>query len=150
MTAIAHTLISLPFGLYLEHPIIIFFVALLFHVFADTLLHWNIFPWQFKKHFHLLAVVDVLTAFLLSWLTLGSDIWSIPIWAAIIGGNIADAATVLWEALPSRTQDKFPWLKAPFHVHSMLQLETTSLSRGLIWQITLVAASLGALWLYYN
>ncbi len=150
MTAIAHTLMSLPFGLYLESPVIIFLTALVFHLFADTLLHWNIFPFQFKRYFHLLALIDVTTAFGLSWLILGSDIWSIAVWAAIIGGNIADAGSVLWETAKPRLQDKLAWARPAFHVHTMLQLETVSLSRGLIWQAVLVAISLASVWFYYN
>ncbi len=146
MTAIAHTLISLPFGVYLANPLIIFLAALATHLLLDTLLHWNIYPAVFGRAFHLLAIADAGSALLISWLVLGDRLFTPPVLAAIIGGNIVDAIHVLWDMVSPRVRTKyFSWIEVPFRFHTNLQLETVSFARGIVWQVVLVFVALVAI-----
>ncbi len=139
MLAISHTLISLPFGLYLENPLLIFITAFIFHLFADTFLHWNIYPEQFKRYPYGLVALDVLGGLFMSRLLVGEAVFTLPVLLAIAGGNAPDVIQALWDMIPPKTRNSyFAWAMPFFHFHDHLQLETTHVGRGLVWQIVFV------------
>src|SRR5687768_14771650 len=110
MLSLSHTLISLPFAYYLDNPILIFIAAFIFHLFADTLLHWNLFPAQSKKFFYPLVAVEILAGLLLTWLLVGEDILTLPVLAAVAGGNAPDVIHQLWFLLtPEQHRRYFGW-----------------------------------------
>jgi hypothetical protein len=143
MLAITHTLISLPFAVYLHNPILIFLAAFAWHLFADTLLHWNFYPEVFKKYFFPAAIGDALVSLVIAYLVLGNDLFTIPYLAAIAGGNMPDVLHSFWEMMGAKRQEQyFSWAKPWFHFHDSLQLETPSIVRGLIAQVILIAVAL--------
>jgi len=150
MTAVAHTLISLPFGVYLQSPVIIFLVTFSVHLLLDTLLHWNLYPHVLGRAFRPLAVLDGLTALLISWLLLGNDFFTLPVLTAIVGGNLPDVMHLSWDMLREETRRKyFSFLIPAFTFHSNLQLETSSFWRGIVWQGILSLAAVIAIINYY-
>ena len=143
MLSVAHTLISLPFGVYLENPIFIFLAAATFHFFCDTLLHWNIYPDEMKKYPVVAVASDVIGGVVVAWLLVGSSLFTLPILAAIAGGNAPDVLHGLWELLSKRQQKTAPqWVQKTFAWHDGLQLETKNVAAGLVSQITLVIVAL--------
>lgn len=142
MLALVHTLISLPFGVYLQNPLLILLSTFVFHLFADTLLHWNVYPDQFKKWFYPLAALDVISGVALAWFVMGDRFFTAPILLAILGGNLPDILQGFWDLTPKRIQQKISFLKPAFHFHDRLQLETKSISRGIVWQIVLVSIAI--------
>jgi len=144
MLSIAHTLASLPFGVYLQNPLLILILTFAFHLFLDTLLHWNIYPRDFKRYPFLLVALDVGGGLLVAWLLLGTDIFlSAPIIAAIIGGNLPDVLHAFWEFLSPSQQTRLPKLiQGFFHFHHDLQRETNDIARGLVSQVIIVALSI--------
>ncbi|MBI3273953.1 MAG: hypothetical protein HYZ69_02310 [Candidatus Colwellbacteria bacterium] len=140
MLSFTHTLISLPFAVYLNNPVLIFLAAFVFHFFADTLLHWNIYPPQFKRYPFVLVAIEIGAGLIAAWLLTGEQFFTIPMWAAIIGGNLPDVIQGLWDFTPKKYQDKqLGWLKPVFVWHDKLQLETPSVAWGLLSQIILIA-----------
>ncbi len=143
MLSLAHTLISLPVGVYLHNPLIIFVSAFLLHLLMDTFKHWNIYPWQFKQYPYILVAMDILVGLMTAWFLLGNRLFTIPLLAAIAGGNAPDILHGLWDMLEEKTQNTyFAWLKPFFSFHDNLQLETTNVGKGLIWQIIWITVSL--------
>lgn len=143
MLSATHTLISLPFAVYLQNPVVIFLAAFVFHLFADTLLHWNIFPFQFKKYPFAWVALDIASGLVAAFLLTGQQFFTIPIWAAIIGGNLPDVWHGLWEYIHDHHKDKYFWYLKPFFTwHDNLQLETLSPALGLISQALLIAATI--------
>lgn len=143
MTAIAHTLISLPFAFYLENPLIIFLAAAVMHLLLDTLLHWNFYPSVWGRAFYLMAVFDVATALFLAWFFTGDALFTLPVLAAIAGGNAPDIAHFSWEILNKKTgKTNLPKLKRAFKFHENLQLETKSFELGIIWQVILIVVAI--------
>lgn len=148
MLSLAHTLISLPFAYYLENPFLIFIAAFVFHLFADTLLHWNLFPEQSKQLFYPLVAVEVLGGIVATWLLVGSDILTMPVLVAIAGGNAPDVIHQFWDFLtPKQRQRYFAWIMPAFKFHSDLQSETLSFSKGVVSQVILVAIAAVLVWL---
>ena len=145
MLSIAHTLISLPYAFWLEHPLAIFLAAMATHFLADTLLHWNIYP-DPKRPYPVLAVAsDVLGGVAVAWLLLGDAFLTLPVLVAIAGGNAPDVLHGLWELLPAKQRRQGPrWFKASFDWHDKLQVETTNVAAGLVSQVIAVGL---ALWL---
>lgn len=141
MLSLTHTLISLPFASYLDAPVLIFMSAFVFHFFADTLLHWNIYPDHFKRYPYGLIALDVAAGVVLSWLWLGSAVLSVPVVAAIAGGNAPDILQALWDKLPlSIRTNRFALpISRAARFHDRLQRETTNKLHGLAWQIVLIA-----------
>lgn len=134
---------SLPFAFLMDNPWLIFLNAFLFHVLADTLLHWNIYPWKFKRYPVLLVGLDVGSGLAASWYLMGDAVFSWPVLAAITGGNAADVIHGLWELTPAGKQRKFfPFMRLFFIWHDSLQLETRHVVPGLLWQTILVTISL--------
>lgn len=138
MLSLAHTLISLPFGVYLNSPIAIFASAFIFHLLADTLLHWNVYPEQTGRMFYPLAALDVIGGVVVAWLILQGTFFTAPILLAVLAGNLPDILQGLWDLLPKHSQRTLRFLKPAFTFHDKLQLETTRIGKGLIWQAVLV------------
>lgn len=142
MLSFSHTLISLPFAYVGNNPVLIFLAAFVFHLFADTLLHWNIFPHHFKRYPYAWVALDILGGVLASWFVTGDQFFTIPVWAAIIGGNLPDVWHGLWEFIHDHHKDKYFWYLKPFFVwHDKLQLETLNPLLGLASQIILIVVS---------
>lgn len=134
--SLTHTLISLPFAFYLENPLLIFLAAFVMHLLADTFLHWNIYPYRFKRYPYELVALDVAGGVVLAWLLTGEQLFTLPVLLAIAGGNAPDILHGVWEVAGKNIQDRyFNWAKPLFRFHDHLQLETTSVPRGLAWQV---------------
>jgi hypothetical protein len=143
MLSAAHTLISLPFGIWLDNGSLIFLAAFVSHFLSDSLTHWNVYPAQWKKKFYAAATVDVVMGLVLAWFFLGERFFTLPIWLAIAGGNMPDILQESWHLVSPRNQQRyFAWAKPFFRIHEKLQKETVSVSHGLIWQVILVLAAL--------
>ncbi len=139
MLSLSHTLISLPFAYYLDNPILIFAATFIFHLFADTLLHWNLFPAQSKQFFYPLVAVEVLGGLLLTWLLVGEDLLAVPVLAAIAGGNAPDVLHQLWDFLSLKQKKHwFSWAMPAFRFHDHLQLETARIGKGMVSQVILI------------
>lgn len=135
MLSLVHSIISLPLAAYLNNWLLIFIAAILLHLLADTALHWNIMPNQFK-HFPLgLVFLDVIAGVTIAWLLVGKNLLTPPYLAAIAGGNIMDVLHALWNFAPAKRQ-KLPFvLQRLFMFHHKIQLETLNIPRGLIIQL---------------
>ncbi|MAF80788.1 hypothetical protein CL628_02120 [bacterium] len=143
MLSIIHTFISLPFSIVLENPVLIFISAAVFHLFADSLLHWNIYPHEMKRFPALLIALDVVGGLAVAIVVFGSTAFTLPILVAIAGGNFPDALHTSWDLLPKRTTRRAPrWVKSAFAFHNGLQHETYDVARGLVWQIVLAVIAL--------
>lgn len=138
MLSLTHTLISLPFGVYLNNPLAIFAAAFVFHLLADTLLHWNIYPEQTGRFFYPLAALDVVGGLIVAWLVMGNQFVSAPILLAILAGNLPDILQGLWDLTGPKMQRALRWLKPAFDFHDRLQLETISMLKGVVWQAILI------------
>lgn len=128
----------------MENPVLIFIAAIIFHFFADTLLHWNIYPWKYKKYpFHYVAL-DVFGGAIAAYIIMGqASFFTIPVWAAIIGGNMPDVLHGLWEFTHNQHKEKYLSKFKKFFVwHDHLQLETLNITHGLIAQAILITVSL--------
>lgn len=139
MLSLAHTLISLPLGIYFQNPLLIFITAVLLHFVCDMILHWNIYLHHYKKFPYIQVALDVIAGPLIAYLFIGQDLFTIPVLAAIAGGNTPDIIHTLWEMSKKR---RWPWLKPFFHWHHNIQVETNDLLIGLTPQLTLAALSL--------
>lgn len=143
MLALTHTLVSLPFGVYLENPLLIFSSAFVWHLVCDTFLHWNIYPDNFKKFPTLLIALDVGGGILIAWLITGPSFFTVPILVAILGGNMPDIVQGIWEVLLTEKQrQRLSRINLFFRFHYDLQYETTNVANGLLAQIILIATSL--------
>jgi len=139
MLAFAHTIISLPFGVYLNNPLLILGSTFLMHLFCDTLLHWNIYPTNFKRFPFYLVAIDLFGGFGIAWFLTGSQFLTYPILLAILGGNLPDIIQGTWEVfLSDKQRQQLHRFRHFFVFHDHLQYETASISKGLILQITLV------------
>lgn len=143
MLSAAHTLISLPFAVYMDNPILIFLAAWVFHLVADTCLHWNIFPYKFNRYPYDLVAIDIATGVIVAYFLLPESFLTLPVWAAIAGGNGPDVLHGLWDMLSKKTKDKiFFWAKPWFRFHDKLQFETNHIGHGLVSQLTLIALAI--------
>ena len=144
MLSLTHTIVSLPFGVYLQNPALIFTTAFLFHLLTDSLLHWNIYPKQYPHFPYKLVTLDVISGLIAAWLLLGNNIFTPAIVAAITGGNAPDVLHSLW-LLRSKTNPPplwLTWVKPFFTFHHKIQRETDNVIRGLVFQIILAALAL--------
>ena len=127
----------------MENPWLILAATTVFHFFADTLLHWNIYPSKFKRYPFALVALDIASGLGLAWFLTGDQFLTIPIWAAIIGGNLPDIVQALWDFLDKRIKDTyFAAIQPIFSWHDRLQLETSSPMVGLISQGILIAIAI--------
>lgn len=142
MLSLAHTLISLPLGIYLNNPLIIFVAAFALHLLCDMIIHWNICPEYYPSFPYKQVATDVLTGPLVAYLMLGQELLSIPVLAAIIGGNMPDIIQGIWTLLKQVDRQRYVhWLNPFFHWHHRIQVETNDLLLGLTPQLVLVAFS---------
>lgn len=140
MLSVFHTIISLPFGVYMGSPLLAFLAAFAMHLLSDTFLHWNIFPWRFKRYPYELVALDVFGGVFVSWMLLGQEIINPLVIAAIAGGNMPDILHGLWDMIGKENQRKYFGFAAPaFAFHDRLQLETLDVAQGLVWQCILGA-----------
>lgn len=138
MLSAAHTIISLPFGLAFANPLLAFISALLMHLVCDMLLHWNIYPQNYKKYPFILVGIDVAVGLIISYFLLGNGVFTVPIMAAIAGGNAADVAHALWKfLLPQKRKDAPGGVQAIFYFHEKIQWETESPLLGGLSQVIL-------------
>lgn len=143
MLSAAHTIISLPFGLLFTNPLMAFGGALLMHLFSDTLLHWNIYPHQYKKYPVFLVSIDILSGLIASYAILNTTALSIPVLAAIAGGNAPDVAHALWSFTSSTTKKHAPmWMRSVFQFHEDIQRETQSPLAGGLSQVILCSIAI--------
>lgn len=143
MLSATHTLISLPFGFYLDHPLIIYISAILLHFIADSFLHWNIFPFQFSRYPYALVAIDVFSGLVLAWIFTGERFMTIQITAAIAGGNTPDVLQELWHKVSPELKRRFPgWIFRLARFHEHIQLETLNVGKGLTWQVIFVVITI--------
>lgn len=157
MLAITHTLVSVPIGIYVHQPVYAFALSLIAHLFADTLLHWNIYVDRHRWPYAWAALDVAAGLAAASWIA-PDRFLTPPMLAAIVGGNLPD----LWAngiAVVRRLQTRFmpraaagrPVTllgrihQAVLDFHDRLQYETTSPTRGLVWQLVLSVFSLALL-----
>lgn len=133
MLAVTHTLTSAALGVSVANAPLAFGLAFLFHLFADTLLHWNIYVDRHRWPYFWTAV-DVVGGVAVAAVLLGRDILSLPVLAAIIGGNLPDIIAGVF--------DLAHWRHGPFlRFHDGLQLETANPWKGLVWQGALIVVA---------
>lgn len=149
MLSFTHTLISLPFAVYLQNPVLIFLSAFAFHLFADTLPHWNLYPEQLKRYFIPLVPFDIASGLFAAFLLFGSDVISLPVLTAIAGGNMPDILQGFWELTPRRLKNgPLRSLQPLATFHERLQSETYSVTRGVVSQIILAILALALIFIY--
>lgn len=142
MLSLSHTLISLPLALLFDNIVIIFLAALIWHIFCDTLLHWNIYPPAWRRYPAGWVALDIISGLAIAWLLLRGQLFSPPVLAAIAGGNMPDIIHGLWNMLPPRSKKTAPrFIRAAFSFHDKSQFETNNIPLGLISQLVLIAAS---------
>lgn len=143
MLSIAHTIISVPFGIIFQNPIIAFCVAFIVHFLCDRLLHWNIYPHKMNTYPIVWIALDVVSGLGAAYLIAGDTAFSLPVLTAIAGGNMPDVFHALWSAL-SKTQQKHTprAIQTFFAFHEAIQRETDSVSAGLISQVILGALAI--------
>lgn len=144
MLGFTHTLVSLPFGIFFDNWLLAGIAAFMFHLFCDTLLHWNIYPQNYPRYPYGLVALDVAAGLSASYLVLGQELLAPTFFAALIGGNLPDIMHTLWQLLHL---DKVKMLNAakPFFIfHERIQQETDDRTAGLTSQVILVGI---ALWL---
>jgi hypothetical protein len=137
MLSLVHTIVSLPFGVYLQNPIIIFLSVFIFHFVLDSIFHWNIYPPHHAKFPILPVSLDITGGLILAWLIVGSDLVSLPIIVAIIGSNAPDVFQSLWYMLGEPKSKRFPFATFLFEMHDQIQWETNHIIKGLIPQTAL-------------
>lgn len=143
MLSAAHTLISLPFAVYLNNPFLIFLAAWILHLFADTLLHWNIFPYKFSRYPYALVALDIIVGVTVAWFLLPETFLTLSVWAAIAGGNGPDVLHGFWDMLDKKTKNQyFYWAKPWFRFHDNLQFETNHIGHGLVSQAVAIALAI--------
>lgn len=141
MLSLTHTIISLPFAIYLQNPALIFAAAFTFHLLADTIPHWNIFPDNFKRYPYGWVALDITAGLLAAWYITGSNVLTLPVLAAIAGGNAPDVLQGLWDIAPQAARNYFRWAQPFFIWHDKLQLETSTIWYGLLWQIIAIGVA---------
>lgn len=139
MLSLTHTLISLLFGLLPINPGLIFIFAFAFHLILDGLLHWNIYPPQHNRFPYLLIGSDIIIGLFASFFLLGSHVFTLPILAAIIGGNMPDVIQAIWSLAGEPRQGLWRYAYPFFHLHDTIQWETSNIPLGLVSQIALIA-----------
>ena len=138
MLSLAHTIISLPFGLLPIPSSVILLLAFLFHFVLDGLLHWNIYPPRHRRFPFVLVSLDIILGLLISFFLMGNQFFSWPIFAAIIGANLPDILQSLWSFAGEPAKHYWRFVYPFFRLHNQIQWETTNIPLGLISQILLI------------
>lgn len=142
MLAVTHTVTSAAIGAHVQSVPFAFGIALVFHLLADTLLHWNIYTDRHRWAYGWI-VVDVLGGLLLTYWLIPERFATAPVLAAILGGNLPDiwhgGLDVLQHIAPRHARMLRRFF-IPFH--EKLQHETLSPVRGLAWQAVLLIFAL--------
>jgi len=143
MLSLTHTLISVPIGLYIHNPVLAFIVACAVHFLADMLLHWNIYPRDFKRFPFGLIALDVLGGLAAAGVMLHREVLQPSVLAAILGGNFPDILQMLWELTPMTLRERpaLAWTKPYFVFHEKIQRETPRIAVGLVSQAVLLFAA---------
>jgi hypothetical protein len=143
MLSAAHTIISLPFGFLFHNPLMSFFAAFLMHLVCDTLLHWNVYPHQYKHYPFILVGIDVAAGLIVTLALLGEDALTLPVIAAVAGGNMPDILHAFWTFMGTTSKKRVPkWIHTLFHFHERIQRETESPLAGGISQVILCAIAI--------
>lgn len=143
MLSLSHTLISLPLGVYLTNPLQIFIAAFVLHILCDMVLHWNIYPHHYPTFPYKRVALDVVAGPVIAYFFLGSQLFTLPVVAAMAGGNMPDVLHSLYFILKQRQQQRLVRRLNPFfYWHDRLQVETNDPLTGLIPQALLVGLSL--------
>lgn len=136
MLSAAHTIISLPLGLLLNNPIAIFAAAFCMHILCDMILHWNVYPQHYKKYPYIQVASDITSGLVLAYLILDDTLFTLPVLAAIMGGNAPDVLHGLWSFLSDSAKKKMPaWVHKWFFIHEKVQWETKSPLLGGLSQV---------------
>ncbi|HSX24373.1 MAG TPA: hypothetical protein VLG69_00175 [Candidatus Andersenbacteria bacterium] len=138
MLSLAHTIISIPFGIIFQNPLLAFLSAFIMHFICDRFLHWNIYPHKMPTYPFIWIAFDVVLGLGLAYLIAGNTVFTISILAAILGGNMPDILHAFWSMLTIHQKKVFPrFITSYFNFHESIQRETDSIPRGLISQIVL-------------
>ncbi len=138
MLSLSHTIISLPFGLIFTNPLVIFVAAFVMHLVSDMFLHWNIYPQNYKRYPFFLVGLDVLSGLGITYLLLNNTLFTLPILAAIAGGNSPDVLHAFWSFMGKKRQKSTPrFVQAAFLFHEEIQRETESPLLGGLSQVLL-------------
>lgn len=136
MLSAAHTIISLPFGLLLQNPILSFIAAFTMHILCDMMLHWNIYPHHYKRYPVVRVAIDIGSGLILAYLILGDTLFTLPVLAAIMGGNAPDVLHGLWSFMSASAKKRMPtWVQKWFYIHEKVQWETESPLLGGLSQV---------------
>lgn len=144
MMSTAHTLASLPFGLYFPTLPLIFLLSFIWHFFLDSLPHWNLHPGDFRRHprlFFVMAALDVFGGLIAARVIFGPAIFTAPLLAAIIGGNLPDVLQAVYDNLYRGHPRWLNWAVPFFKFHNRIQWELPGVWQGLISQIIIVSLS---------
>jgi hypothetical protein len=146
MLSLSHTLISLPIAAYTENLWLIFALAFVLHLFADSLPHWNFLPDKKGRYPLLPAAFDISLGLILAWLILSHKILTPPYLVAIFGGNLPDILHAFWHFQPTSAQTRWPQpIRAMFAFHHNIQWETKKIIPGLISQIISISLAVSLL-----
>ena len=150
MLSAVHTIISLPFGLAFTNIFVIFIGAFLMHLVSDMFLHWNIYPHHYKNYPFFRVGIDVVSGIVFSYLLLNNTLFTLPILAAIAGGNAPDVLHAFWSFMGKTRQKRSPsfvrWL---FRFHEIIQHETESPLIGGLSQVIIGGTAI-ILTLFFN
>lgn len=113
------------------------------HLVSDMFLHWNIYPHHFKRYPFFLVGIDVVSGLLASYFILNNSLFTIPILAAIAGGNAPDIFHAFWSFMGKDRQKRSPKsIQAAFQFHERIQRETESPLVGGLWQIVFCSVAI--------
>lgn len=141
MLSAAHTLVSLPFGIYFNSLWVIFALSFLWHFILDMLPHWNLYTEDYDRHprlFYVMAVVDVISGIVIARLLYGPVVFTTPLLVAIIGGNMPDILHTLYDNYWTRKQKWLKRIEPFFRYHEKIQWELKSMWVGLVSQVVVV------------
>ncbi len=133
MLAVTHTITSAAIGAQVDSAPFAFSLAFLFHLFADTLLHWNIYTHKHRFPYAWIGV-DILGGVLLAAWLAAENFSTAPVLAAIVGGNLPDLWHGSLDLLEKIRRRSLSNKGVFFRFHEGLQHETYSAPKGLLWQ----------------
>lgn len=138
MLATTHTITSAALGSQMQSPALAFGAAFLLHLLTDSLLHWNIYIDRHRWPY-LWVALDVVGGLAVTSLLLPQRFFTLPVLAAIVGGNLPDIWGGLWDLAKVLSKKTYRSKGAFLRFHNGLQHETISPVKGLAWQVLLVA-----------